>query len=165
MMYVYESSHTIFDNTTDVLKQDVPTVVEIARRLLPPALQNQVIKDIGSAGFKVKSGDIDLFIDQAITLKNYGVDDPAQAKKALQTHLAAQKIPAVVKGRNVHADIPYKNADGREAFAQVDYMIIPNAAKVADWHQHGPRGMYDDPNFKASQLFILLNSIGKALGV
>jgi hypothetical protein len=164
MMHLYESGN-VFDNTSDVLKQDVPTVVEIARRLLPPALQNHVIKDIGSAGFKVKSGDIDLFIDQAITLKNYSVDDPAQAKKALQTHLAAQKIPAVVKGRNVHADIPYKTADGREAFAQVDYMIIPNAAKVADWHQHGPRGMYDDPNFKASQLFILLNSIGKALGV
>lgn len=164
MMYLYESGN-VFDNTSDVLKQDVPTVVEIARRLLPPALQSQVIKDIGSAGFKVKSGDIDLFIDQAVTLKNYGTDDPTVAKKALQTHLSAQKIPAVVKGRNVHADIPYKTAEGKEAFAQVDFMIIPDAAKVADWHQHGPRGMYDDPNFKASQMFILLNSIGKALGV
>jgi hypothetical protein len=43
-------------------------------------------------------------------------------------------------------------------------MIIKDAARVADWHQHGPRGMYDDPNFKASHLFILLNSIGKFLG-
>jgi len=70
-----------------------------------------------------------------------------------------------MKGRNVHVSIPYKTSEGKSAFAQVDYMIIPNAEKVADWHQHGPRGMYDDPNFKANQLFILLNSIGKALGV
>jgi hypothetical protein len=165
MYFLYESSHTIFSNTTDVLQQDVPGVIELARRLLPSDLQNKVIKDIGSAGYKVASGDIDLFIDERAALKNYGVEDSTQAKKALQTHLQAQGIDAVMKGRNVHVSIPYKTSEGKSAFAQVDYMIIPNAEKVADWHQHGPRGMYDDPNFKANQLFILLNSIGKALGV
>lgn len=163
-MYLYESGN-VFDNTSDVLKQDVPGVVEIARLAMPPALQKKVIKDIGSAGFKVQSGDIDLFIDEKLVMKNYGVDDVLAAKKALQTHFQAQNIPAVIKGRNVHIDVPYKNAEGKPAFAQVDVMVIPNAKSVADWHQHGPRGMYDDPNFKANQLFILLNSIGKFLGV
>lgn len=163
-MYLYESGN-VFDNTSDVLKQDVPGVVEIARMALPPALQKKIIKDIGSAGFKVQSGDIDLFIDEKLVMKNYGVDDPASAKKALQTHFQAQGIGAVIKGRNVHIDVPYKTSEGKQAYAQVDVMVIPNAKRVADWHQHGPRGMYDDPNFKANQLFILLNSIGKFLGV
>ena len=163
-MYLYESGN-VFDNTSDVLKQDVAGVVEIARLALPTALQKKIIKDIGSAGFKVQSGDIDLFIDEKLVMKNYGVEDALSAKKALQTHFQAQGIQAVIKGRNVHIDVPYKNAEGKPAFAQVDVMVIPNAKAVADWHQHGPRGMYDDPNFKANQLFILLNSIGKFLGV
>lgn len=163
-MYLYESGN-VFDNTSDVLKQDVPGVVEIARMAMPPALQKKVIKDIGSAGFKVQSGDIDLFIDEKLVMKNYGVEDALSAKKALQTHFQAQGFPAVIKGRNVHIDVPYKTSEGKPAYAQVDIMVIPNAKAVADWHQHGPRGMYDDPNFKANQLFILLNSIGKFLGV
>lgn len=163
-MYLYESGN-VFDNTSDVLKQDVPGIVERARSALPPDLQNKVIKDIGSAGFKVQSGDIDLFVDEKLVMKNYGVEDALSAKKALQTHFQAQGIPAVIKGRNVHINVPYKTAEGKPAYAQVDVMVIPNAKKVADWHQHGPRGMYDDPNFKANQLFILLNSIGKFLGV
>lgn len=163
-MYLYESGN-VFDNTSDVLKQDVAGVVEIAQRALPPALQKKIIKDIGSAGFKVQSGDIDLFIDEKAVMKNYGVEDAASAKKALQTHFQAQGIQAVIKGRNVHINVPYKTSDGKAAYAQVDVMVIPNAKAVADWHQHGPRGMYDDPNFKANQLFILLNSIGKFLGV
>jgi hypothetical protein len=43
--------------------------------------------------------------------------------------------------------------------------VIVDAKRVADWHQHGPRGMYKDPDFKAAHLFILLNSIGKFLGL
>lgn len=163
-MYLYESGN-VFDNTSDVLKQDVPQVVEIARLALPTDLQKKVIKDIGSAGFKVQSGDIDLFVDEKSVLKNYGVEDAASAKKALQTHFTAQGIQAVVKGRNVHISVPYKTSEGKSAHAQVDIMVIPNAKGVADWHQHGPRGMYDDPKFKASHLFILLNSIGKYLGL
>lgn len=163
-MYLYESGN-VFDNTSDVLKQDVPGVVEIARLAMPPELQKKIIKDIGSAGFKVQSGDIDLFIDEKLVMKNYGVADAASAKKALQTHFQAQGIPAVVKGRNVHINIPYKTSEGKTAYAQVDVMVIPNAKAVADWHQHGPRGMYDDPQFKANQLYILLNSIAKFLGL
>lgn len=163
-MYLYEGGN-VFDNTSDVARENVAAVVDTIRRELPSGLQKHVMADIGSAGYKVSSGDIDLFIDQAVTVKNFGVADEKQAKQALAQYFQAKGYAVAVKGRNVHVDVPYKLADGKTLYAQVDLMIIPNAKKVADWHQHGPRGMYDDPQFKGNQLFILLNSIGKFLGL
>ena len=162
-MYLYEGGN-VFDNTEPVAKEDVPTVVGKVTRELPSALK--AIPDIGSAGYKVESGDIDLFLDESATLKNFSVEDVLSAKKALQQYFIAKGYDSKIKGRNVHVDVPYTaKRDGKQRFGQVDLMVIPNAKKVADWHQHGPRGMYADPNFKANQLYILLNSIGKFLGV
>lgn len=163
-MYLYEGGN-VFDNTTDVAKENVATIVDTVKRELPSALQKTVMADIGSAGYKVQSGDIDLFLDQDSTVKNFGVADEKQAKQALAQYFQAKGYAVAVKGRNVHVDVPYKTADGKTLYAQVDLMVIPNAKRVADWHQHGPRGMYDDPKFKAAQLYILLNSIGKFLGL
>ena len=163
-MYLYEGGN-VFDNTSDVPKEFVGPVVDTIKRELPSALQKKVIADIGSAGYKVQSGDIDLFLDEKATVKNFGVEDAVQAKKALAQYFQAKGYQVAIKGRNVHVDVPYKLADGKQMFAQVDLMIIPNAKNVADWHQHGPRGMYDDPKFKANHLYILLNSIAKFLGL
>lgn len=162
----------VFDNTEPVAKEDVPTVVDIVHRELPPDLSKQLIGDIGSAGYKVESGDIDLFLDSAATIKHYGATDEKGAKISLAQYYKAKnpapdpKYDPKIKGRNVHLDIPYiAKRDGKQRFAQVDIMVIADAKRVADWHQHGPRGSYDDPNFKADHLFILLNSIGKFLGL
>lgn len=162
-MYLYEGGN-VFDNTSAVAKENVATVVDAVKRELPSALQKQVITDIGSAGYKVESGDIDLFLDEKNTIKNFGVEDATQAKRALAQYFQAKGYAVAVKGRNVHVDVPYRTADGKQQFAQVDLMVIPNAKRVADWHQHGLRGMYADPAFKANQLYILLNSIAKFLG-
>jgi hypothetical protein len=164
MMYLYEGGN-VFNNTSAVAKEFVAPVVNTVNLALPSALQNKVIADIGSAGYKVESGDIDLFIDEKAVIKNFGVEDAVQAKKALAQYFHAKGYQVAIKGRNVHVDVPYKSADGKQLYAQVDVMVIPNAKSVADWHQHGPRGMYDDPNFKANQLYILLNSIAKFLGL
>ena len=163
-MYLYEGGN-VFDNTSAVAKENVAAVVDTIKRELPSGLQKKIMADIGSAGYKVESGDIDLFLDQAATVKNFGVADEKQAKQALAQYFQAKGYAVAVKGRNVHVDVPYKSADGKTLYAQVDLMVIPDAKRVADWHQHGPRGMYDDPAFKGNQLFILLNSIGKFLGV
>jgi hypothetical protein len=163
-MYLYEGGN-VFDNTSAVARENVATVVDTVRRELPSALQKRVMADIGSAGYKVESGDIDLFIDAQATIKNFGVEDEKQAKQALAQYFQAKGYAVRVMGRNVHVDVPYKLADGKPAYAQVDLMIIADAKRVADWHQHGPRGMYADPQFKGNQLFILLNSIGKFLGL
>jgi hypothetical protein len=164
MMYLYEGGN-VFDNTSDVAKENVATVVDTVKRDLPSALQKQVMADIGSAGYKVQSGDIDLFLDARATMKNFGVADEKQAKQALAQYYQAKGYGVKVMGRNVHVDVPYKDASGNTLYAQVDLMIIADAKRVADWHQHGPRGMYDDPKFKANHLYILLNSIAKFLGL
>jgi hypothetical protein len=163
-MYLYEGGN-VFDNTSDVAKDDVATVVAAIKRDLPSELLKSLQTDIGSAGYKIASGDIDLFLDQDDVVNNFGVADEKQAKQALAQYFQAKGYGVAVKGRNVHVDVLYKTADGKSLYAQVDLMVIPNSKKVADWHQHGVRGMYNDPKFKASQNFILLNSIGKALGL
>lgn len=165
-MHLYEGGN-VFDNTSDVAKEDVPEIVKAIKWELPSALQQQIMVDIGSAGYKVHSGDIDIFLDQTAVMTNFGVDDEKQAKQALAKYFQAKNYAVAVKGRNVHVDVPYQPRHGKDLktlYAQVDIMIIPNAKKVADWHQHGPRGSYEDPGFKASHLYILLNSIGKFLG-
>jgi hypothetical protein len=164
MMYLYESGN-VFDNTADVAKSDVATVVNTIKRELPRTLQQQVMADIGSAGYKVASGDIDLFLDADTTIKNFGAEDEKSAKQALAKYFQAKGYAVKVMGRNVHVSVPYKTADSKTLYAQVDLMIIADAGRVADWHQHGPRGMYADPKFKANHLYILLNSIAKFLGL
>ena len=163
-MYLYEGGN-VFDNTTDVARENVAAVVDTVKRELPSSLQRQVMADIGSAGFKVQSGDIDLFLDEKSLLKNFGLEDVKQAKQALAQYFQAKGYAVKLSGRNVHVDVPYKDASGKTLYAQVDLMVIADAKRVADWHQHGPRGSYEDPNFKANQLYILLNSIGKFLGL
>ena len=163
-MYLYEGGN-VFDNTSAVAKENVATIVAMVKRELPSALQKNAIPDIGSAGYKVESGDIDLFVDAVATIKNFGVTDEKQAKQALAQYFQAKGYAVKVMGRNVHIDMPYKIANGKQLFAQVDLMVIGDAKRVADWHQHGPRGMYDDPAFKAGHLYILLNSIAKYLGL
>ena len=163
-MYLYEGGN-VFDNTTDVARENVAAVVDTVKRELPSSLQRQVMADIGSAGFKVQSGDIDLFLDEKSLLKNFGLEDVKQAKQALAQYVQAKGYAVKLSGRNVHVDVPYKDASGKTLYAQVDLMVIADAKRVADWHQHGPRGSYEDPNFKANQLYILLNSIGKFLGL
>jgi hypothetical protein len=159
-MYLYEGGN-VFDNTSAVAQADVSKVVNTIKLQLPSQLQNKIIADIGSAGYKVESGDIDLFIDERAAVKNFDAQDAAGAKQALAQYFQAKGFRTAVKGRNVHVDVPYTAADGKQRYAQVDLMIIADAKRVADWHQHGPRGMYADPKFKASHLYILLNSIAK----
>jgi hypothetical protein len=69
-------------------------------------------------------------------------------------------IEAKTNGNNVSIGIPYKGA-----VAQVDVMVIHDASIVAPYHQHGPRGSYKDPEFAGQPIFIVMNSIGKALGL
>ena len=149
----------------DVPLDQVSMVVDKAINLLPPILRINLAKDIGSAGFKkVPPGDIDLMIESDDLVKQFktaGEKDPVKsAKKALEDYLKQKGYAANMSGRNVHVGIPF---DG--GIAQVDYMVIEDVETVAPYHQHGPRGSYDDPDFRGSEIFILMNSIGKALGL
>lgn len=168
MMYLYEGGNAIPDSTP-VRREDVAGVVAQAKSSLPPSLLKNVQTDIGSAGYKIESGDIDIMVDAADTVaafKTEGEKDPVKAaKQQLAKFFTAKDIQAVINGRNVSIAVPYTTATGEKRIAQVDVMVIEDAGIVAPWHQHGPRGMYDQPGFKGSSNFILMNSIAKFLGL
>jgi hypothetical protein len=156
--------------STPVKRQDVAGVVDLAKKALPAELLKNLHTDIGSAGYKVESGDIDVMIeaqDLVDLTDTHDAPDPVKkAKQVLKAHFEKQGIEANANGRNVSIGIEYREQDTNELkIAQVDVMVIHDVNVVAPWHQHGPRGMYDDPDFKASHLFILMNSIAKHLNL
>jgi hypothetical protein len=163
-MNLTEGGNAIPDSIP-VLKQYIGPVVRKAISLLPPELQSAVQTDIGSAGYKAESGDIDVFVDANAVIDYFKTQNDKKspetaAKKALQAHFQSKGLEAVVKGRNVHVGVPFPSG-----IAQVDFMVIADSKEVAPWHQHGPRGMYNEPDFKGNAIFILLNSVGKPLGL
>ncbi len=170
-MYLYEGGNAI-PTSQPVEQEDVPQVIAIARREMPQSLLKNLQADIGSAGFKqVPSGDIDLMVEAQDVVDVYQTQDNPKdpvlaAKKSMQTWFTAKGIEANVNGRNVSIGIKYKPIKGGyQGYAQVDLMVIHDAAIVAPYHQHGPRGMYDDPGFKGQQNFVLMASIAKHLGL
>ena len=160
MMHLYEGGNVFGDG--DIPKQYVRGVVDRVQLDMPSGIK--AIPDIGSAGYKVASGDMDLFVDYDQLAEKFQVQDEKSAKQALAQFMSAKGYPVKIVGRNVHLGVKYKTDTG-EHEVQVDLMVIKDAARVADWHQHGPRGMYDQPNFKAAHIYMLLNSIGKFLGL
>jgi hypothetical protein len=146
-----------------VAKNDVAAIVAAAKKALPADLLKRIQTDIGSAGYKVESGDIDVMVeaeDVVALFQTQNEKNPVlAAKKALEAFFRGKGIEAKTNGNNVSIGIPYG-----KAVAQVDVMVINDAALVAPYHQHGPRGSYADPDFKGQPIFILMNSVGKALG-
>ena len=141
-------------------KADIRDVVKSAIEALPKELRNKVEINIGSAGFKAQSGDIDIFVDEDAVVEYFKAKDAKDAKKKMESYFVSKGFESRVSGRNVHIGIPYKDAK-----AQVDVMVIKDASLVAPWHQHGLRGAYADPDFKGAYVNILISSIAKYLGL
>jgi len=157
-------------NSVPVNQDDVKTVVELAKKLIPAELTPQLQTDIGSAGYKLQSGDIDLMVEAEDVIKLFKTEDSKdpvkEAKQKLKSYFENKGIEANVNGRNVSIGIVYVAGKTRKKqIAQVDVMIIKEASIVAPWHQHGLRGMYSDPEFKGSEVFMLISSIAKYLGL
>lgn len=149
----------VFPDVTAIKKEYVPGIIEDIRKIVPKGID--IIPDIGSAGFKVESGDMDVFIDAGELAKLFKAPDEKYTRLALKQYIEKQGFEVAQSGRNVHVRMPVP--DG--SHVQVDLMIITDADKVAPFHQHGPSGQYEDPNFKGGQLFVLYSSIAKALGL
>ena len=150
-------------DSVDIIKEYVPALIKQVQAILPGY---NIEPHVGSAGFKVASGDMDLFLDETQVVDKAGTKDEKDPVKAAKQRLAMSitektGFQTVIKGRNVHVRMPLP--DGR--FGQVDLMVIPNSREVAPWHQHGPRGSYEDPDFKGNAIFIVMNSLGKPLGL
>lgn len=168
-MNIYEGGNAIPESNA-VNKEDVAGVISTTKRELPQQLLQNLQIDIGSAGYKVQSGDIDVMVDSADVVdlfKTQDSKDPVkEAKQSLAKFFIAKGIRANLNGRNVSIGIAYKeHATGLLKLAQVDVMVIGDVSIVAPYHQHGPRGMYSDTGFKGNAIFLLISSISKALGL
>jgi hypothetical protein len=169
-MYKLFEGGAAIPTSQPVEQVDVPLVVATAKREMPQGLLKNLQGDIGSAGFKqVPSGDIDLMIEAGDLVEIFKTQEDKKdpvlaAKRALKTYFDAKGIEANINGRNVSIGIKYKAKNGA-GYAQVDLMVIHDAAVVAPWHQHGRRDMYKDPAFKGQQTMIIISSIAKALNL
>ena len=157
-MITLKEGGNVFPDVVDIKQEYAKDLINSIKQLLPGF---DLQFDIGSVGYKIQSGDMDVFMDQDEVVNKFKSKDEKSAKQSLAQFVQAKGFDTSVKGRNVHVRMPLP--DG--TFAQVDLMVIPDSADVAPWHQHGPRGSYDDPGFKGAHNFILMNSIGKALGL
>ena len=157
-MITLKEGGNVFPDVVDIKREYAKELISSIKQLVPGFTLHF---DIGSVGYKVQSGDMDVFMDQDEVMTKFKSKDEKAAKQSLAQFVQAKGFDTAIKGRNVHVRMPLP--DG--TFAQVDLMVIPDSADVAPWHQHGPRGSYEDPSFKGSQNFILMNSIGKALGL
>jgi hypothetical protein len=149
----------VFDDVVAIKKQYVPGIINDVKKLLPKELP--IIPHIGSAGFKVESGDMDVFIDAGQVAQYFNAKDDKTAKVLLKQYIEKKGLVCALSGRNVHVRMPVP--DG--SFVQMDIMVIPDAARVAPFHQHGLSGQYNDPEFKGGQLFIMYSSLAKAAGM
>jgi hypothetical protein len=75
-MYIYEGGNIFGDG--DIAKEYVAGVVKTVQRDMPAGIK--AIPDIGSAGFKAASGDMDLFIDASALMQKFQVADDKAAK-------------------------------------------------------------------------------------
>lgn len=149
----------VFPGTVDIKKEYVPGIVDQLTQMLP---DYNLQPHIGSAGYKLVSGDMDVMLDAQEVISHYNAKDEKDAKQQLANDIRAKTgLEVSVKGRNVHLKMPLPD----KTFGQVDLMVIADAGIVAPYHQHGPRGSYDDPEFKGSDIFIVMNSIAKSLGL
>lgn len=149
----------VFPDVTAIKKEYVPGIIKKIQSLMPAGIP--IIPHIGSAGFKVESGDMDVFVDAAQISQHFKAKDDKTAKAELKKFIEAKGYSCAMTGRNVHVRMPVPGG----TYVQVDVMVIPDAARVAPFHQHGPSGQYNDPEFKGGQLFIMYSSLAKAAGM
>lgn len=152
-------------NSRPVARDDVRAVIEQVRAMLPKEISKNLQTDIGSAGYKIQSGDIDVFVEAQDVVDYFGTGDQKDpvkaAKQMLKQYFIQQGLESLVSGRNVHIGVPYSSTGTPKGLAQVDVMVISDAGIVAPWHQHGLRGQYDDPEFRGSEVFMLMSSLAK----
>lgn len=84
----------------------------------------------------VPSNDLDAMLDMAILQHVFQTTDGKTTRKALNDYLKKQGIETYQAGVTVHTKIPLGGK-----FYQVDLKVVPNAAKVAQFHRHDiPQG-------------------------
>lgn len=89
-----------------------------------------------SEGNIVPSNDLDAMLDLGVLQHVFGTTDGKTTRKALNDYLKKQGLETYQAGVTVHTRVPMGGK-----FYQVDLKVVPNAAKVAQFHRHDiPQG-------------------------
>lgn len=87
-------------------------------------------------GNVVPSNDLDCMVELSTLMKQFDTKDAKTTRKALSEFLKGKGIETHQAGVTVHTRMPMKGK-----FYQVDIKVVPNAAKVAQFHRHDiPKG-------------------------
>lgn len=141
--------------TQRINQTDVKSTLAWLEELLPGLdLQNNTL---GSTGIKPTSGDIDVAVDIGQVSKEQLVSQLSQWAQS-QGFKPAEWIRK--SGNSVHFRTPI-NGNPDLGFVQTDFMFLPDMS-FGKWVL-GP--MPADSKFKGADRFILMNSLGKVVGV
>ena len=87
-------------------------------------------------GNVVPSNDLDAMLDLGILQHVFQTSDGKSTRKALSNYLREKGVETFQAGVTVHVKVPMGGK-----FYQVDLKVVPNAAKVAQFHRHDiPQG-------------------------
>ena len=89
-----------------------------------------------SQGNVVPSNDLDAMVDLGELQKAFGTTDAKSTRQALDDYLQKKGLETYKAGVTVHTKMPMNGK-----FYQADIKVVPNAAKVAQFHRHDiPQG-------------------------
>ena len=145
----------MFPDSADIPKAAAGTVLANLKKALPAELSSQAFAT-GSAGQKDVSGDMDVMLDNAAVLAWSGQQDQKAAKAALKAALEKAGLKTALSGISVHARVPMG-----DQFAQVDIMLVDDAATVSKLHQHDYAAM--GSTYKGKHKHFILSSAAKAV--
>lgn len=108
-------------------------------------------------GNVVPSNDLDAMLDLAILQHAFGTSDGKTTRKALNDFLKKQGLETYQAGVTVHTRVPLGGK-----FYQVDLKVVPNAAKVAQFHRHDiPQGS----QYKGVNKQLVMNALATTQGM
>lgn len=118
----------VFDGTTPFTYDMVPGMLKQLDKVI--GVKNIPIGS-GASPTKKQMGDLDVIVDQDALAKKFGVEKPAELRKALRAAFDAAGFETGQSGISVHVKLPM--ADHAH---QADIMVVPNAEEVATYHKH-----------------------------
>lgn len=144
----------VFPETQGIPKSLAPLVMKRLMEALPPELQDHVYQ-IGSAGHKPYSGDLDVMLDNQAVQQWCKRADPKVAKTVLQQAIEQHGLPTRLHGISIHVRVPMQ-----QGFAQADIILVDDAKDISKLHQHDYAAM---GNYTGSDIQQLISSVAKGV--
>jgi len=108
-------------------------------------------------GSVVTSNDLDAMVELSTLMDKFGTSDGKTTRQALDDYLQKQGITTHKAGVTVHTRMPMG-----DKFYQVDIKVVPNAAKVAQYHRHDiPQGS----PYKGVNKQLVMNALASSQGM